>query len=929
MTEEMAKRYEPAEFEERIYAEWESSGKFTAKTDAARKPYTIVIPPPNVTGVLHMGHGLNNTIQDMLIRYHRMRGENVLWLPGTDHAGIATQNVVEKKLAKEGKKRGDIGRERFISEVWKWKEEHGSTIVKQLRKIGSACDWSRERFTMDEGLSRAVREVFVRLHEKGLIYRGEYIINWCPRCGTALADEEAEHKEVAGTFTYIRYPFVRQEEGMPDGLVVATTRPETMLGDAAVAVHPEDERFKHLIGRELILPLTGRAIPVIADTMVDREFGTGAVKITPAHDPNDFESGRRHNLPRINVMHEDGTINENAPEKYRGMDRFACRKAVLADLEAGGYFVKQEKITHQVGHCYRCGTIVEPYLSRQWFVRMAPLAEPATRAVENGEITFYTERWKKVYLNWMYGIRDWCISRQIWWGHQIPAWYAVSESGGRITPDTPFVVARSAEEAQLAAAERFGEGVVLQQDADVLDTWFSSWLWPFSTLGWPEKTPDLAYFYPTSVLVTDMGIIFFWVARMIMAGYFCMGELPFRHVYINSTVMDAQGRKMSKSLDNGIDPLDVIRDYGADALRFTILAITPPGQNTLLSTEKFQLGSRFANKIWNASRYILASIEGDADACPPSADANMKGGCRCPPSADANMKGGCACPSLPLREKQSFEDRWILSRLQQAITNLQNDMAEYRLNDAANGLAHFFRDDFCDWYIEFTKQRLYGENEEEKQTARGVLRYVLEASLRLLHPVMPFITEEIYQRLYTDKRSIMDAAYPEFDSALVDEDAEARMRVVQEIVSGVRNVRAEMRIPPEKALGICVATDDTLVRSLAQAMEKNISTQAKLNGLRLLPAGSARPKYAASIVGQTWEVWVPLEGLIDIDAERARLTKEKERLLQELKRVRAKLANTGFTANAPEEVVALERDKLASWESRLARLDAGLQDLAE
>jgi len=1014
--EEMPTRYTPAEFEERIYKQWESSGKFAAKIDQARKPYTIVIPPPNVTGVLHMGHGLNNTIQDALIRYHRMCGENVLWLPGTDHAGIATQNVVEKKLAKEGRKRREMGRERFIEEVWKWKEEHGSVIVSQLRKLGAACDWSRERFTMDEGLSRAVREIFVRLYEKGLLYRGEYIINWCPRCGTALSDEEAEHKEIAGTFTWIRYPFADTDAESPDfasdnqavkkivpknpaalpavgpdptqtnpaaeysaapalssadpsvescadvdsdsaqanqaaeysaapedavhaqansaaeysaaapcadGIVVATTRPETMLGDTAVAVHPEDERYKHLIGRRLKLPLCDREIPIVADTMVDREFGTGAVKITPAHDPNDFESGKRHGLPRINVMREDGTMNENAPERYRGMDRFACRKAVLADLEAGGYFVKQEKIKHAVGHCYRCDTIVEPWLSRQWFVRMAPLAEPAIRAVENGDIKFYIERWKKVYLNWMYGIHDWCISRQLWWGHQIPAWYAVSETGGRITPETPVFVARSAEEAASAAAARFGEGAALRQDEDVLDTWFSSWLWPFSTLGWPEKTPDLAYFYPTSVLVTDMGIIFFWVARMIMAGYFCMGELPFKDVYINSTVMDERGRKMSKSLNNGIDPLDVIREYGADALRFTMLAITPPGQNTLLSMEKFQLGSRFANKVWNASRYILSNI------------------------GESSAPLGLA---LPPREDLRFEDRWILSRLQGIARELCQDMAEYRLNDAANGIAHFFRDDFCDWYIEFSKQRLYGEDENEKAVVRAVLAHVLETSLRLLHPLMPFITEEIYQRLphgsASEARSIMDAAYPEFDGGLFDGEAEARMRVVQEIVSGVRNVRAEMRIAPERPLAIIVATDDADVRELVLAMEKNIVTQARLSGIALCGAASPRPRFAAtrtgalraamdgetrgaaSIVGRDWEVWVPLEGLIDLDAERARLAKEKERLTKELERVRAKLANEGFAANAPEEVIALERDKLASWESRLVKLDAGLRDLA-
>ena len=699
MSEEMAKQYDPSEIEDKIYDRWEKSGLFHAEADSEKNPYTIMIPPPNVTGVLHMGHGLNNTIQDILIRYHKMLGYNTLWMPGTDHAGIATQNVVERKLAKEGKKRHDVGRKAFIDEVWKWKEEHGSTIIKQLKKLGASCDWSRERFTMDDGLSKAVKEVFVSLHEKDLIYKGEYIINWCPRCGTALADEEAEHQDTAGSFTHIRYAFA---DGSGD-IEIATTRPETMLGDTAVAVHPDDDRYKDKIGKMLNLPLSDREIPLIADEHADMEFGTGAVKVTPAHDPNDFEIGNRHDLPRINVMKEDGTMNDNAPEKYRGMDRFECRKAVVEDLKAAGAFIKQEPHQHSVGHCYRCDTVVEPYLSKQWFVKMGPLAEPATKAVEEGKITFHTERWKKVYLNWMHNIRDWCISRQIWWGHQIPAWYAVSETDGKILNATPFFVARTEEEARKSAEEKYGKDVVLKQDPDVLDTWFSSWLWPFSTLGWPDKSPELAHFYPTSVLSTDMGIIFFWVARMIMAGYFCMGELPFTDVYIHGTVMDDKGRKMSKSLGNGIDPLEVIKEYGADALRYTMIAITPQGQNTLLSMDKFQIGSRFANKMWNASRYILMNLEG------------------------TEMK---AISELPL----DFEDRWILSRLQKTAELVKENMASYRLNDMATGLAHFFRDDFCDWYIEFSKKRLYGEDTDRKGTAISVLGHVLRQSLKLLHP---------------------------------------------------------------------------------------------------------------------------------------------------------------------------------------------------
>lgn len=892
MAGKMAKQYDPSLIEDTIYAEWEKSGVFHAEVDSEKEPYSIMIPPPNVTGALHMGHGLNNTIQDILIRYHKMCGYNTLWMPGTDHAGIATQNVVERKLAREGKERHEIGRERFIEEVWKWKEKHGSTIIRQLKKLGASCDWERERFTMDEGLSRAVKEVFVSLHEKELIYKGEYIINWCPRCGTALAEEEVEHQDIAGTFTHIRYPFANGR----GGVIVATTRPETMLGDTAVAVHPNDERYKDKIGKMLKLPLSNREIPLIADEHVDMNFGTGAVKVTPAHDPNDFEIGNRQGLPRIKVMREDGTMNENAPEKYHGMDRFECRKNVVEDLKAAAVLIKQEAHQHSVGHCYRCDTVVEPYLSRQWFVKMGPLAEPAIKAVDEGKITFYTERWKKVYLNWMNNIRDWCISRQIWWGHQIPAWYAVSETDGAIINETPFFVARTEEKARKEAEEKYGKDVILKQDPDVLDTWFSSWLWPFSTLGWPDNNADLAHFYPTSVLSTDMGIIFFWVARMIMAGYFCMGEIPFTDVYIHGTVMDDKGRKMSKSLGNGIDPLEVIKEYGADALRYTMIAITPQGQNTLLSIDKFQIGSRFANKMWNASRYILMNMEG---------------------------KEMQDIKKLNLE----FEDRWIISSLQKTAQQVRENMASYRLNDVARGLAHFFRDDFCDWYIEFSKKKLYGDNIEKKQIAVSVLGHVLKQSLKLLHPIMPFITEEIYQKLPNTNKSIILTHYPLCDKQLIDEAAEESMLLLQQLISGIRNVRAEMRVPPGKKCSLTIKTDDPATQALFKEMGPQLESLAKIESVEYT-TDEKKPAFAATGVGKGYEFFIPLEGLIDMDAEKARLEKELSKLEGDLKRTLDKLSSSTFTDKAPEAVVAREKEKAAYCEEKIEKLKANLDTLS-
>ncbi len=885
----MAAKYNPGDFENRIYNYWMENKLFHSERDDKKDPYTILIPPPNVTGVLHMGHGLNNTIQDILIRYNKMNGKNTLWMPGTDHAGIATQNVVERKLAKEKIKRHDLGREKFLKEIWKWKEENGSTIIKQLKKLGASCDWERERFTMDEGLSKAVLEVFVNLYEKDLIYKGEYIINWCPRCETALSDEEAEHQDKQGTLTQIRYPYV---DGSGE-IIVATTRPETMLGDTAVAVHPDDKRYKDKIGTMVKLPLTDREIPVIADHHVDMEFGTGAVKVTPAHDPNDFEIGNRHNLQRINIMTESAIINEMAPEKYRGMDRFQCRKAVVADLKEGGFFVDDKKHDHAVGHCYRCHTIVEPYLSKQWFVKMQPLARPAIKAVEENKIKFYPDRWKKVYLNWMNNIRDWCISRQIWWGHQIPAWYIISETDGKILNDTPFVVARSEEEAAKKAEEKFGNNITIQRDPDVLDTWFSSWLWPSSTFGWPDKNADLSYYYPTNTLVTDMGIIFFWVARMIMAGYFCMDEIPFRDVYIHGTVMDADGRKMSKSLGNGIDPLDVINEYGADALRYTIIAITPQGQNTLLSMDKFSIGSKFANKLWNASRYILMNITDNKI-----------------PAFDEIKKDAAAL--------------WIISKLNDAIKKSHESIQAYRFSEALSLVSHFFRDDFCDWYIEFSKLSLYGKDKGKKQSTLSILLFILKSSLKLLHPFIPFITEEIYQKLPGTKDSIMSSEYPISIDIEKDNKAAEEIELVKNLIHGIRNIRGEMRVPPEKKCLVVFKAKSSSVEDQVKNNEKYLLSLAGVSEIKY-DRKAGKPQMSVSGVGKGFEFFIPLEEIIDLEAERLRLEKEVNKINNELTKVKAKLANDNFTSRAPEQIINKEKEKQAYYEETIEKLEKNME----
>ncbi len=867
----LPKSYEPSQVEERWYRYWEEQGLFTADPHSPKPPYSIVIPPPNVTGELHMGHALNNTLQDILCRFHRMKGFEVLWMPGTDHAGIATQNVVERQLASEGLTRHDLGREKFIERVWQWREEKGGKIINQLKRLGSMCDWSRERFTMDEGLSRAVREVFVSLYEKGLIYQGDYIINWCPRCHTALSDLESEHEEVKGGLYHIRYPF-KNGKGY---LVVATTRPETMLGDTAVAVNPDDPRYQDLADDTVILPLLNREIPVIRDHYVSTEFGTGALKITPAHDPNDFEIGRRHGLEAIRVMDDDGKINELGGP-YAGLDRFEARKRVLADLEAQGLLEKQEDYLHSVGHCYRCHTMVEPILSKQWFVKVGPLAAEALKAVQEGRTKIVPRQWEKTYYEWMTNIRDWCVSRQIWWGHRIPAWYC--ECG-------QVIVARQTPDKCPACGSQ-----KLRQETDVLDTWFSSALWPFSTMGWPEKTPELEKFYPTSCLVTGFDILFFWVARMMMMGLEFMGEVPFRDVYIHALVRDAQGQKMSKSKGNVIDPLIVMDQFGTDAFRFTLAAFAAQGRDIKMSEERVAGYRNFVNKIWNAARFTLM-----------------------------NLKGEMKTSAEPL-----LEDRWIMSRAAATAQAVTEAIEDYRFNDAAGAIYQFTWHEFCDWYLELVKPRLYDESDPRRQAAaRATLREVFSRVLRLLHPFMPFVTEELWQRLPGTQGSIMEAQWPQPDPAERDSQAEADMQMLMEIISAVRNVRGEMGLNPGQALEVVLAPQGEREKELLAAHGDRIRNLAKASQVSFIPEGQAPDKAAsAAVSGAT--VFVPLEGLVDFAAEVARLEKAIAKLEKEVAKSGKKLANQGFVSKAPAQVVEKEKAKLAQAEDRLARLRENL-----
>jgi valyl-tRNA synthetase len=878
--------YDPHAVEEKRYRRWLDRGLFHSEPDPKKKPYCIVIPPPNVTAELHMGHAYNNTIQDIFIRYHRMRGDETLWMPGTDHAGIATQNVVERSLAKEERlTRHDVGRDEFVERVWKWREKYGSTIISQLKRLGCSCDWDRERFTMDEGLSEAVVEVFVHLYEKGLVYRGKYIINWCPRCHTALSDEEAIHQEHDGNLWHVRYPI----KGGDGSVVVATTRPETMLGDTAVAVNPADERHRGIVGKTAVLPVIGRELPIIADEYVDPSFGTGIVKVTPAHDPNDYLVGQRHNLPSVNILNEDATLNEHAGP-YKGYDRFKCREELVKQLKAEGLLEKVERHTHAVAHCQRCDTILEPFLSEQWFVKTKPLAEPALRAVVDGRIKFYPEKWTKVYVGWMENIRDWCISRQLWWGHRIPVYYC--DQCGHM------MVRRAApEECEKCSSRK------VRQDEDVLDTWFSSWLWPFSTMGWPEKTPELEYYYPTQLLATAAEIIFFWVARMIMAGLEFMGDIPFSDVYINGTVRDEIGRKMSKSLGNGIDPLLMIERYSADAVRFSLMMLASEGQDINLSESRFEMGRNFSNKIWNAYRFLALST-GDIPSGPRPADV----------------------AELP---EEELADRWIKSRYYRTVRTVTDGLEQYRLHEAITSIYDFFWHDYCDWYLELIKGRVSGDaGPESKSAALELATGLMEGSMALLHPFMPFLTEEIWQ--YVNNRdeadSIMVSPWPSGRDDAVDPEAEARMQALQDAINAIRNIRGEMSVPPGKKIRVVLKVADEETARLLDTHRHYIDTLARTKEIAIAPA-PAIPKPAARAFLPGIEVHVPLAGIIDIAKEEARLGRELGRVEAEIAANDSKLANKKFLTKAPEHVVRATREKREELIQKAEKLNHSLEQL--
>ena len=868
---ELSKSYNPKDFEQRIYDQWLENKAFSPDKDG-KEHFTVVMPPPNVTGILHMGHALNNTLQDIIIRYKRMKGFRTLWVPGTDHAGIATQNVVERQLAREGKRRQDLGREKFIERTWQVKDKHHEIITSQLRKMGCSCDWDHERFTMDEGLSKAVREAFVTLYERGLIYKGQYLVNYCPKCGTALADDEVEYENMPGKLYDVRYPYA-------DGsgyITVATTRPETMFGDVAVAVNPEDERYTAVVGKELLLPLTDRKIKIIADSFVDKEFGTGMVKITPAHDPNDWECGRRHNLEAINLLNPDGTLNENVPEKYRGLDPVAARRLVVEDLKEGGYLVKETDHAHDVGHCYRCHTVVEPYLSDQWFVSMKGMAQKALKALSDGDIVFYPKRWENTYIHWMENIRDWCISRQLWWGHRIPVWYC-KDCGKMIVSRTDVTECPDCGSHNL------------EQDPDVLDTWFSSWLWPFSTLGWPEKTADLDTFFPTDTLVSAYDIIFFWISRMIMASEEFMGRAPFKDIVITGLVRDKQGRKMSKSLGNGIDPIEVIDLYGADAMKFTLCYLAAQGQDVQIDMDSFKMGSRFANKIWNATRFLLMNAEG-RNLVPVTAD------------------------------RLNVMDKWIYTRFNAAVTAIDKAMDSYRFNDAAQTVYSFFWNDFCDWYVEAAKQRLMHGSDEEKDLSISIMIDLLEKSMRLMHPFLSFVTEEIYQKLPGTDGLLISKSWPEADIDFVFVKEEALAGHLQEAVRIVRAARSQLGIGPEKRFSVVIrpaegfeASDlfedqKALMASFMGASEVIVDRTASADVSQAYPSGA-----------QGYEVFCFVKEAIDVDAEIRKLEAEIAKAEKSLEGTMKKLNNPQFVSNAKSEAIEKERSKKAEFEEKISQ----------
>jgi len=873
----MAKSYESKSVEQKWYEYWENNGLFKAEATSDKDPYCIVIPPPNVTGTLHMGHALNNTLQDILCRFKRMKGFNVLWQPGTDHAGIATQNVVEKDLAARGTDRHAVGREKFIELVWEWRKKYGGLIINQLRRLGCSCDWSRERFTMDEGLSKAVKEVFVRLYEEGHIYRGDYIINWCPRCHTAIAEIEVEHQEKESFLYYIRYPF-QSGEGH---LTIATTRPETLLGDTAVAVNPEDDRYAALSDPYVLLPILNKPIPVIFDKYVDMEFGTGALKITPAHDPNDFEIGNTHHLERIKVIDENGMMNDLAGP-YQGMDRFECRERIVEDLKMGDLLEKIEPYQNAIGHCYRCKTMIEPLLSKQWFVKTGPLAREASQAVREGKTKIFPANWEGVYFEWMDNIKDWCISRQIWWGHRIPAWYCQECGAVHVAKEAP-VSCNSCQSHDLV------------QETDVLDTWFSSALWPFSTLGWPDSTPELKTFYPTAALVTGFDILFFWVARMMMMGIHFMGDIPFKDVYIHALVRDAEGKKMSKSKGNVIDPLEVMDQFGTDAFRFTLAALAAQGRDIKLSEETIVGYRHFVNKIWNAARFALMNLDENED---------------------------------PKHDERAYTlaDRWILTRLGQVSAEVAQAIEAYQFNEAAGHCYQFIWHELCDWYLEMAKQELYGEDGVSKETARAVVQEALMVALKLLHPFMPFITEEIWQKLPGTDGSIMTASFPEVSDFLRDEDALKEMNLLMGVIAAIRNIRGEMNISPSKNVNLII---DAKSEQDEEILERNLSyiqTLAKVDGVSI-GLGLPKPEKSATAIFEETSVHVLLEGLIDFEEEKKRIGKAINKIEKEMAASNKKLSNKGFLQKAPAEIVADVRNKFEGLSAKLSKLKQNLSFL--
>lgn len=880
MDKNLAKNYNPKDFEDRIYKEWQDKGLFKSKIDKTKKSFSIVMPPPNITGQLHMGHALDDTLQDILTRWKRMDGYEALWIPGTDHASIATEVKVVDKINKEtGKSKYEIGREEFLKYAWAWKEEFGGKIVNQVKKLGASCDWDLERFTMDEGCNKAVTKFFVKLYEEGHIYRGNRIINWCPDCKTTLSDAEVEHEDQEGNFWHIKYPIKDSEEY----LEIATTRPETLLGDSGIAVHPEDERYIHLVGKTAVLPLVGRELPIVADEYVDKEFGTGAVKMTPAHDPNDFEVGKRHQLEEINVMNDDATMNELAG-KYAGMDRYECRKALVADLDEAGYLIKVKKHDHAVGTCYRCHTTVEPRLSLQWFVKMDELAKPAIDILKKGELKFVPDKFDKTYLQWLENIRDWCVSRQLWWGHQIPAYYC--QDCGEIIV---------AEEAPHECTKCKSSNI--KQDEDVLDTWFSSGLWPFETMGWPDKTDMLDYYYPTSVLVTGYDIIFFWVVRMAFSAMFCMNEKPFEHVLIHGLVRDSEGRKMSKSLGNGIDPLEIIDQYGADALRFTLATGNSPGNDMRFYMERVEFARNFNNKLWNASRFVFMNLE------------------------DESLLEGLTRESV--KANFTLADKWIISRANRVVKEVNYNMDQFDLGIGLQKTYDFTWSEYCDWYIEIVKPRLYGDDREAKRAALYTLTYVLEKILKLLHPFIPFITEEIYSYLPTVEGYIITAEYPHYekeDDMLAEEE---KMNLIMDGIRNVRNVRAEMNVPPsKKAKIIIVPTDDK--RPAMEDGKEYFKSLASASEVEIQDSKDGIPEDAVSVVIDGVELFIPLDELVDFEKEKERLNKERDKALAEIKRVEGKLNNPGFVNKAPAKLVEEEKAKKEKFEEILHTIEERL-----